>query len=1004
MNTMDQPSHRAPTGDMTGSLTRLKLLCASSLILFSTLAPRVSAHSALDDLDRPQAAEKVNIHANYGWSSDDSSDDSEDSEDEHGCLERNPDGSCKVYDNVQHFRNDFGQLEFKWSSCDDPFTENHESFESVAVENSLYQMVRFEESVELQDKCLRLDSTLQQCSSYRPHYHEPFVHLSAAYLNEGYLSQVSRVVFVGGGDSMLLHEILKYPNIELVLGLELDQKVTRNSFEHFKTQPHFDDPRVQWWFGDGAKSLTLLPRSYFGTFDLVLLDLSETVMSMTVTTGLDVFGAMKLLLSPTGILVKNDFGYFEKLAKVFDTCMQLLIPDVTYICDYELVLCASDKVDFLNPQFDHLKGVREGSVETLVYKPQEDIEDHWGPVTDYSKYWGEPRECPDEGADNGMDEESVAYAGVLMIVEAENVANTDITSTLEEPLKALGFTIISTTTAAKSGGTSLAISMQEGYVLAETWSDAKYCKLDIHLWGGFEKQEEVRTGLLKVLGSAPGDWQSYRIVAGGMRGVDTRTRDLATVGPDLAKIFQCDPVEKGSAKSVTHNTSYDDATPLRPLIDAGFNDIIPMMMRIQSSLINPVVFCNVKGLPCPAKDNLEKQGYTNIITLYQCSKEEEDTMDSSPYERGMALSRWREAMKTDAQDFSLCGKKIDVALKEVAKKVKGINLVVMDPMTSANHVMGAHEYWLKFWKTIKKPFLMLVPILDVNDEVRTFFLRSRYNHGEPEPEFYSEIFVGDGAKTMSFGMIHEGTSSSLQNLIRAQVKLDQNPVVKFTDIRKITIRGAMRVQSNYDPETFSWADYDQRPGLEQFYGQRPVGLQTVFQLGLSPDTKKVLSASDIQKASQTATQHWSEKDQGVKWAFHEIGEGAVYVALSSEAGHAAVVWDGADGVTVNVFTYDETVDHYEAFAAVLKDNLPPMNLMLRDEQPRGYGKVINKSDRVNRDESPDCYDHYQLCPSLTKNGKCEGKNGAKEWMAEHCQFSCKRCDKESSYTETKDEL
>eukprot|EP00985_Skeletonema_marinoi_P023431 scaffold15646_cov80-Skeletonema_marinoi.AAC.1 len=66
-------------------------------------------------------------------------------------------------------------------------------------------------------------------------------------------------------------------------------------------------------------------------------------MSMTVTEGLDVFGAMKLLLSPTGIM------------------------DVFYICDYELVLCGTDQVDFLNPKFDHLKGV-EGStfnVDTL---------------------------------------------------------------------------------------------------------------------------------------------------------------------------------------------------------------------------------------------------------------------------------------------------------------------------------------------------------------------------------------------------------------------------------------------------------------------------------------------------------------------------------------------------------------------------------------------------------------------------------------------------------------
>jgi spermidine synthase len=41
------------------------------------------------------------------------------------------------------------------------------------------------------------------------------------------MSGVKRVVFVGGGDSMLLHEVLKYKDLEIVLGLELDQKVTR---------------------------------------------------------------------------------------------------------------------------------------------------------------------------------------------------------------------------------------------------------------------------------------------------------------------------------------------------------------------------------------------------------------------------------------------------------------------------------------------------------------------------------------------------------------------------------------------------------------------------------------------------------------------------------------------------------------------------------------------------------------------------------------------------------
>ena len=339
-----------------------------------------------------------------------------------------------------------------------------------------------------------------------------------------------------------------------------------------------------------------------------------------------------------------------------------------------------------------------------------------------------------------------------------------------------------------------------------------------------------------------------------------------------------------------------------------------------------------------------------------------------------------------------------MALKEISKKVRGINVVVTDPLAPSRTAFGAYEYWLKFWKSIKKPFLLLVPILDAADEERTFFLKSRYNHGEEEPEFYSEIYVGDGKRTMSFGLIHEGTPSSLQNLMRAQVALDQNDAVKFTDVRKVTICGAMREQVNYNPVAFSWADYDQRPGLEQFYAQRPVGLQSVFQLGLAPDAQKKLSASSIKKAFKSAVLAWGGK-RSAKEASHEVGEGALYVALSVE-GQVSAIWDGADSITINIFTYDETINHYEAFAAPFTDLLPSMNLMLSDEQPRGYGKVINSSERVNYEESPDCYDHYQMCKPLTKKGNCEGGNGAKDWMKTNCPFSCKYCDKNNSYVKT----
>eukprot|EP00979_Chaetoceros_neogracilis_P018903 scaffold11423_cov677-Chaetoceros_neogracile.AAC.1 len=80
--------------------------------------------------------------------------------------------------------------------------------------------------------------------------------------------------------------------------MELDQIVVRGSFKHFKTEPHFDDDRVQWWFGDAAKSLRMLPDEFLGTFDLVVVDLLTYVTeSLKVTDELNILDFSMLLLN-----------------------------------------------------------------------------------------------------------------------------------------------------------------------------------------------------------------------------------------------------------------------------------------------------------------------------------------------------------------------------------------------------------------------------------------------------------------------------------------------------------------------------------------------------------------------------------------------------------------------------------------------------------------------------------------------------------------------------------
>ena len=69
---------------------------------------------------------------------------------------------------------------------------------------SHYQELFFYADPTTQDMCMKLDDTVQQCTSYRPHYHEFAVHFPARFL-----TAIKRVLFVGGGDSMVLHDVLK---------------------------------------------------------------------------------------------------------------------------------------------------------------------------------------------------------------------------------------------------------------------------------------------------------------------------------------------------------------------------------------------------------------------------------------------------------------------------------------------------------------------------------------------------------------------------------------------------------------------------------------------------------------------------------------------------------------------------------------------------------------------------------------------------------------------------
>ncbi|KAL7547230.1 hypothetical protein ACHAWF_010555 [Thalassiosira exigua] len=356
-----------------------------------------------------------------------------------------------------------------------------------------------------------------------------------------FLDQVKRVVFIGGGDSKVLHEVMKYPSLELVVGLELDHEVPRSSFYFFGTQPHFDNDKVEWYFGDAAKSLSVLPRDYYGSFDLVIVDiLTEVAAALKVNDELTLLEAGILLLKPDGIIVKNEEGvsedevyvpgrYDHHLTKSLSKySIDLVYHDVPQYCLQAFVL-ASNSVDFLNAKpVDH-------GIETLYLEGLDDFQDQFDRWYNYGVASGEQSsKCSGNMISKGTD----STLSVLMIVEAEqtSIPLESLEDSVVDAIVRVGLTkvdsLASPLTIDEKDGSTIMILAKEGYVTARCVPDLAYCAFDILLYGSaIAKMALVKDELIGAVKSQ--QTSSYRFVLGGMTGRDDG--DHQTIGPPSAE-------------------------------------------------------------------------------------------------------------------------------------------------------------------------------------------------------------------------------------------------------------------------------------------------------------------------------------------------------------------------------------------------------------------------------------------------------------------------------------
>ena len=777
---------------------------------------------------------------------------------------------------------------------------------------------------------------------------------------------------------MLLHEILQYPDLELVVGLELDQQVTRHSFMHFGTQPHWDNDKVQWWFGDAAKSLLMLPADYFGSFDMVLVDLSETVMSFSVNKGLDIFGAMALLLNEKGIIVKNEL-YFDKFAEIFDYALQIHFDDVPVICCQALVL-GSYENNFLTQEWkDH--GVKP--ILNIL-----DGDGRYGVWHDFSRNETNSKaHCKHN--EPKKDEKAVQETspGILMILEAEDATGIlapaeSLASLLSKTLQDQGLAVRSTVyESSQLQNPTVNIVMEEGYVTARTWPEKKYCAFDIHLWSRFNKHDDIKKALLTAVGSGLGKYSSsYRIVAGGMFGTTTWKEDEQSRGPRYTR--ECDS---------------DDSETIGRTLNAEPSAVATMiseaMKLLEATDLEVLIVCGHESQGCESSQTLQKIDHvSNVNMMYSCE----------------GIEGLNEYMEHGLERMRACEHEAQEELERICKPGKKIQVVVFDPaspfsMGQVIHSLLSKERHRK--KYLDDNVLVLATVQDESQEWRRNLMdRFRTDILVHDPLHRADVLFNSSSTTTELDIVLRGDSLFFEHLIDIAARIEKQTGL-VSDI--VYVKGGLfSYQPDFQATQFvSPEAYDQTGPLQQWLSQQPLGQQTLFQLELidrsatflvgdavgvfykNDQGKRTLYKGTVTKVNFDYTYDVDFEDReaaskiikkrlrklgngkasppifspgqfkvSLKTAlvavfgsdlsevsiesFTGIGEGVLLLA-HWEGGSITALWDGRTHVDLNLFTYVESLPVAKHFEWIFRRENPLLETVLRDDQPRGYGRVVN---------------------------------------------------------------
>jgi len=474
-----------------------------------------------------------------------------------------------------------------------------------------------------------------------------------------------------------------------------------------------------------------------------------------------------------------------------------------------------------------------------------------------------------------------------------------------------------------SGYMMLAIILKEGYVIARTFSEHSYIAYDIHLWGSFEKHESVTISLIEAIGSQSSS--SFRIIAGGMFGISTWVNDEKNRGPH----YSTDCNKKRKKDKIIVNDTFIDENLVSFILEESIN-----LVHDKAPLV-AVVCGNETMKPCKSVDFIEKTDAV-VVTL-SC---DDDIINVNEY-----------VVDATKRMFN-CEQKISNTLKKSISENRAYSGLVIDSSASDTIAKIVHKvFTTDMRQNLCMPEMLVISFICEGENlkwrqnfVRRFF-EDIFTH---EPSFNADIIVRKSSSILNVMLSHTGDYHFIQNLRKVLKNIEKRGIDISYEIQDIT-GGLWVFQDNFKPsQFFRPEEFNSTSSLEQLSSQNPLGYQIIFQMeSIDMDLSSVL----IQNAFITTIKAMSpslipNNENAKVQEFTNIGEGCLIVYFWSK-GSIIVLWDGRFHVDINLFLFKENVQTANIFIKSFNNNIPSLSIRLRDEHPRGNGRVVNLQKDIN---------------------------------------------------------